>query len=203
VESRQRIETQALEVAAVSTQLEQDNLQVAQSSVSRKDKLDEAVGSQFPALFKAHLDKIKAGGEFTKMLSKEEVLELKHAADMAMSTSLLFLKAPEQANARIAAEDKVEEWSPSQLEQQMYQQLPQPPPLPLCHAVLVNNPFAPPARQQQQLRIYHPLQLHHQQQMHQQQQQQQQQLQLNQQLLQQQHQQQQHQQQQQQQQQQQ
>jgi hypothetical protein len=28
--------------------------------------------------------------------------------------------------------------------------------------VLVNNPFAPPARQQQQLQIYHPLQLHQQ-----------------------------------------
>ena len=115
VESRLRIETQALEAAAVATQLESAKQQVAQSSVWRKDKPDEAVVSQFPDLFKAHLQKIKAGGEFTKMLSEEEVLELKHAADMAMSTSLLFLKAPvspEQENARMAAEDKVEEWSP-------------------------------------------------------------------------------------------
>jgi hypothetical protein len=81
----------------------------------RKDKPDEAVASQFPALFKAHLHKTKAGGNFTKMLSEEEVLELKHAADMAMSTSLLFLAAPEsteQENARMAAEDKVEGWPP-------------------------------------------------------------------------------------------
>ena len=112
VESRKRIETQALEVAALATQLDQANLQVAQSSVSWKDKLDEAVVSQFPALFKAHLDKIKAGGDFTKLLSEEEVLELKHAADMAMSTSNDFVAAREKENARMAAEDKVEEWSP-------------------------------------------------------------------------------------------
>jgi hypothetical protein len=117
VESRQRIETQALEVAAVATQLDSAIKQLAQSSVLPKDKLDEAVGSQFPALFKAHLHKTKAGGNFTKLFYEEVVLELKHAADMAMSTSLLFLAAPdestEQENASMAAEDKVEEWSPS------------------------------------------------------------------------------------------
>jgi hypothetical protein len=43
VVSRQRIETQALEAAAVATQLESAKQQVAQSSVLRKDKLDEAV----------------------------------------------------------------------------------------------------------------------------------------------------------------
>ena len=79
VESRQRIETQALEAAAVATQLDSAIQQVAKSSVLRKDKLDEAVVSQFPTLFKAHLQKIKAGGDFTKVLSGEEVLELKHA----------------------------------------------------------------------------------------------------------------------------
>jgi hypothetical protein len=31
---------------------------------------------------------------------------------MAMSTSFIFLAAPEQENARMAAEDKVEGWSP-------------------------------------------------------------------------------------------
>ena len=112
VESLERNKIQALEAAAVAAQLDSANKQVAQSSVLRKDKLDEAVVSQFPALFKAHLHKTKAGGNFTKMFSEEEVLELRHAADLAMSTSLIFLKAPEQENARMAAEDKVEEWSP-------------------------------------------------------------------------------------------
>jgi hypothetical protein len=58
----------------------------------------------------AHLHDIKVGCNFTKNLSEEEVLALKHAADMAMSTSTLFLAAREQENA--AGEEEPEEWPP-------------------------------------------------------------------------------------------
>ena len=62
VESRLRIETQALEAAAVAAQLDSAIQQVAKSSVLRKDKLDEAVVSQFPTLFNQGTPSKNQGG---------------------------------------------------------------------------------------------------------------------------------------------
>jgi hypothetical protein len=89
-------------------QLEMALQESEESSQLTQKVRDEAAKAQFPALFFAHLRNIATDGAFTKYYSSEDVDVLRSAADMAMSTSTLFLAAREQENA---VEEETEEWS--------------------------------------------------------------------------------------------